>query len=209
MDKEMSLNLYKSSVRPHLEYAVTVRSPLYKKDMIVIENVQRRATKLLSSIRHLSYQERLINLGHQSLEYRREKADLIEVYMIMNNIDQIQKEKLFTVSTYTATRGHQFKHAKKQYRLKVWSNSFSLRVTDSANALPKNVVMAPFLNCFKSRLNTRWKNQPYKFNPWCYIPGPNLQITTRIRLQRLFSLFRCSDYVSYVKVPQTAPIPPN
>ena len=47
MDKEMFLNLYKSFVRPHLEYAVSVCSPLYKKDMIVIENVQRRATKLV------------------------------------------------------------------------------------------------------------------------------------------------------------------
>ena len=100
MDKEMFLNLYKSIVRPHLEYAVTVCSPLYKKKIIVIENVQRRATKLLSSIRHLSYQERLINLGHQLLEYRRERADLIEVYKIMNNIDQIQKKK-YLLSLHT------------------------------------------------------------------------------------------------------------
>ena len=115
MDKEMFLNLYKSIERPHLEYAVTISSPIYKKDMILIENVQRRATKLVSSIRHLSYQERLINLGLPSLEYRRERADLIEVYKIMNNIYQIEKEKLITVSTYTATRGHQLKLAKKQH----------------------------------------------------------------------------------------------
>ena len=42
MDIDMFLNLYKSIVRPHLEYAVTVCTPLYKKDMIAIENVQRR-----------------------------------------------------------------------------------------------------------------------------------------------------------------------
>ena len=59
MDKEIFLNLYKSVVRPHLEYAVTVCTPLYKKDMVAIENVQRRATKLVKSIRHLTYQERL------------------------------------------------------------------------------------------------------------------------------------------------------
>ena len=47
----------------------------------------------------------------------------------MNNIDQVEKEKLFTVSTYTVTRGHQHKLAKKRHRLKVRSNSFSLRVT--------------------------------------------------------------------------------
>ena len=140
--------------------------------MIVTENVQRRATKLESSIRYLSYQERLNNLGLPSWEYRRERADLIEVYKIINNLKQIEKEKLFTVSTYTATRGHQLKLAKKQHRFKVRSNSFSLRVIGSCNALPENVVMAPSLNCFKSRLNTHWKNHLYKFNPWCYIPGP-------------------------------------
>ena len=61
---------------------------------------------------------------------------------------------------------------KKRHRLKVRSNSFSLRVIDSWNALPESVVMAPSLNCFKSRLNLHWKNHPYKFDPWCYIPGP-------------------------------------
>ena len=172
MDKDMFLNLYKSIVRPHLEYAVTVCAPLYKKDMIAIENVQRRATKLVTNIKHLSYKERLKKLGLPSLEYRRERADLIEVYKIMNDIDQVDKDKLFEFPTYTATRGHQFKLAKKQHRLKVRSNSFSLRVIDSWNSLPETVVMAPSLNCFKSRLNTFWKNHPYKFDPWCYIPGP-------------------------------------
>ena len=71
----------------------------------------------------------------------------------MNNIDQMEKEKLFTVSTYTATKGHQLKLAMNQHRLKVRSNSFSLRVIDSWNALPENVVMAPSLNCFK---DVRW-----------------------------------------------------
>ena len=44
MDKEMFLNLCKSIVRPHVEYAVTVCAPLYKKDMVSIESVQRRGT---------------------------------------------------------------------------------------------------------------------------------------------------------------------
>ena len=167
----MFLYLYKSIVRPHIEYAVTVCEPLYKKDMITIENVQRRATKFVTSIKHLSYQERLKKLGLPSLEYRRERADLIEVYKIMNNIDQVEKDTFFKFPNYASTRGHQFKLAKKQHRLKVRSNSFSLRVIDSWNSLPDKVVMAPSLNSFKSRLNTFWKNHPYKFDPWCYIPG--------------------------------------
>ena len=55
MDKEMFLNLYKSIVRPHLEYAVTVCSPIYKKDMIAIENVQRRALGATSPDQNLDH----------------------------------------------------------------------------------------------------------------------------------------------------------
>ena len=46
MDKKMFLNLYKSIVHPHVEYAVTVCTLLYKKDMVAIENLQRRAKKI-------------------------------------------------------------------------------------------------------------------------------------------------------------------
>ena len=118
MDHDMFRNLYKTIVRPHLEYATTVCTPLFKKDMIAIENVQRRATKLVTSVKNLSYPERLRKLGLPSLEYRRERADLVEVYKIMHNIDKIDKDKLFAFPTYTVKRGHQFKLAKKQHRLK-------------------------------------------------------------------------------------------
>ena len=59
MNKEMFLNLYKSIVRPHLEYASTVWSPMFKKDKILIENVQHHATRLVKSIKHLPYEDRL------------------------------------------------------------------------------------------------------------------------------------------------------
>ena len=60
--------------------------------MIAIENVQRIATKLISCISNLSYQVRLKHLGIPSPEYRRNRADLIEIYKIMNNIDYIEKD---------------------------------------------------------------------------------------------------------------------
>ena len=164
MDKEMFLNLYnyQSLVRPHLEYAVTVCAPLYKKDMIIIENVQRRATKLFKSISHLPYSKRLKSLGLPSLEKRRERADVVEVYKIMNQIDNIDTDKFFTSSLYTTTRGHS---------MKLRSNSFSICVVDAWNSLPISVVTAPSLDSFKARLSSHWKSNPYKFNPWCYIPG--------------------------------------
>ena len=198
------MNLYKSIVRPHLENAATVCTPLFKKEMVVIENVQRRATKLVSTISHLTYQERLRCLGLPSLEYRRERADLVEVFKIMNDIDDVDKEKIFTVSTYT-TRGHSLKLAKnknkkRRHRLKVRSNSFSIRVIDSWNALPGSVIMAPSLNCFKSRLNSHWKkNTPASSIPGVISPDQNLGTITRMHLMRLYSLFRCSSYVSYIQ----------
>ena len=59
MDKEIFLNLYKSMVRLHIEYATQVWSPQYKKDKITLENVKRRATRLVKCINHLSHSERL------------------------------------------------------------------------------------------------------------------------------------------------------
>ena len=61
---------------------------------------------LVKSIRHFSYEERLRALGLPSLEYRRERADMIQFYKIMHDIDKIDKDKFSTMHTYGATRGH-------------------------------------------------------------------------------------------------------
>ena len=54
MDKDMFLQLFKSLVRPHLEYGSTVWSVANQKEAIIIKNVQRRATRLIKEIQHLS-----------------------------------------------------------------------------------------------------------------------------------------------------------
>ena len=86
LDKETFLHLYKSLVPLHVEYLTPNWSPYYKKDRITIENVQRRATKLVTSLKYYSYPERLKKLGLPTLDYLRERADLIQVYKILNNI---------------------------------------------------------------------------------------------------------------------------
>ena len=76
IDQEMFLNLYKSIIRHHLEYATPMWSTLYKKYKIIIENVQSRTIKLISTCKNLQYQERLRKVGLPTLEYRRERADM-------------------------------------------------------------------------------------------------------------------------------------
>ena len=67
----------------------------------MIENVQRRATKLDSVLRNLSYSEGLKRLGLPTLEYRRERADLVQTYKILNDIDRLDIDKIFKSAQYT------------------------------------------------------------------------------------------------------------
>ena len=129
LDKDMFLNLYKSLVRPHLEYGSTVWSVLYKKDAISIENVQRRATRILSNIRHLSYSERLRFLGLPTLQYRRMRADVIQVFKIIHGIDKID-EDIFEVPLTQRTRGNSKCIFKKHSRLNTRKCFFSQRVVN-------------------------------------------------------------------------------
>jgi len=81
-DRNTLLRLYQSLVRPKLEYCVQAWRPYLKKDVDLLENVQRRATRLMFKDRGLSYSERLRILGLTTLETRRLRGDLIEVFKI-------------------------------------------------------------------------------------------------------------------------------
>ena len=96
---------------------------------------------------------------------------MIQVYKILNDIDIVEKDKLFTRAQYTANRGHFFKLHKKRSRLNVRANTFSNRFFNTSNDLPDKVVNAPSVNSFKSRLNKHWHGHPSKFEPACYQTG--------------------------------------
>ena len=181
MDKEMFTTLYKSLVRPHLEYATSAWSVIYKKDAIQIENVQRRATKLLKRISNLPYSERLKECGLPTLQYRRLRADIIEVYKIINNIDNIDRNKLFPPSNARNTRGHTVKIQKKYCRTNIRKHSFSQRIVDTWNSLPQEVIEATSVNSFKNRLNKHWKDLQIKFSADCY--GPEVASGRNTRYQ--------------------------
>ena len=94
--REVILKLYKSLIRPHLDYAIQAWSPYLEKDKKSLENVQRRATKLIPSLRDLPYEERPAKLNLTTLETRRARADLLQTFRIITNIDKIDPDSLKT-----------------------------------------------------------------------------------------------------------------
>ena len=98
------LRLYKSLVRPHLEYCVPAWSPHYE-DKVLLERVQHRFTKMVPGFRQLTYEQRLKRLGLWTLEERRNRADLLEVFKMYKGLSLTPFSRFFTISNVLSTRG--------------------------------------------------------------------------------------------------------
>ena len=153
MNKSIFLKLYKALVRSHLEYGNVIWNPHLKRQSIQIESIQRRATKLLPECRNMSYDQRLRYLKIYSLKGRRIRGDLIQTYKIFQGIDDIKPDSIFTLATYTSTRNQGNKMRQKYCKTDIKKFSFSNRVIEKWNKLPKEIKEAPTINTFKNRLD--------------------------------------------------------
>jgi ribonuclease P/MRP protein subunit RPP40 len=152
LDTESFLLLYKTYIRPQLEYCVQVWSPHLQKDIQLLEKVQRKSTKLVRGFTKLSYQQRLERLGLTTLEKRRERGDLIEAYKLLTGKENIDSNQFFQLATKDCgLRGHTLKLFQQRSRLNVRKFFFSQRVVGPWNRLPQHVVDAPTVNTFKNR----------------------------------------------------------
>lgn len=153
--------LYKAMVRPFLEYGNVVWGPFNKTDQKRLEKVQRRATRMVSSVKHLPYEDRLCRLKLPSLLYRRRRGDMIAVYQMLHGGMDISPEAFLSRNTSQLTRGHGWKLHKPRAKSFVRRNAFSFRVVNDWNSLPAEVVSADSVNQFKARLDRYWAGFTY------------------------------------------------
>ncbi len=167
LNEDLFVQLYKTIVRPILEYGHSVWHPHHKTLCKEVEDVQRRATKLLASLREKPYPERLATLRLPSLEHRRKRGDMIEVYKYINGYYKTERPQFDLFTSSRDTRGNSLKLNKNRHRLDVRGNYFSERVVNTWNSLPDSVVRAPSVNTFKSQFDAHFEQSPALYDPEC------------------------------------------
>jgi len=152
------LLLCSALLRTHLESCIQLSSPQHRKDTDLLERVQRRATKMIRGLEHLSYEDRLSELGLFSLEKRRLRGDLLAAFQYLKRAYRKDGERLFTRMCSDRTRGNGCKLKDGRFRLDIRKKFFTMRVVRHWHRLLRETVAAPSLEMFKARLDGALSN---------------------------------------------------
>ena len=111
-DKVTWVQIYKTYIRPKLEYCSQAWSPWTVADREALEKVQRRAVGMVTTLpKDMRYEEKLELLGLSTLEERRERGDMIQMYRSLGGQDTVGHKPFFTLESESqrqgpATRAH-------------------------------------------------------------------------------------------------------
>jgi hypothetical protein len=153
------LRLYKQLVRPHLDFCSQAWSPWLRKDVDLLESVQRRMTKMIAGLHDIPYEERLQRLHLTTLEKRRERGEVIEAFKILRGIEQVDEEHFFKRSHLQHTRGHSLKLNKTHCRLDVRKWFFSQKVISKFNAIPPRAALSKNVLQFKKEIEAIYSGE--------------------------------------------------
>ena len=161
LDKPTFINIYKSLIRSQADYGNLIWFPFLKKDIRIIENTQRRATLLVPELKPLSYERGLEGLNFSTLLYRRKRGDLIiQVFKILNGVDDISPDKFFKFFE-TTTRRHSKKLFMQRCNKSIRQNSFCIRIIEDWNLLPEEIISSKSVIQFKAKLDKYWRGKRF------------------------------------------------
>ena len=156
--------LFKTFIRPKLEYAVAAWSPWLTQDIDVLEDVQRRIVRMMSDVRGNTYEERLKNAGLTTLAKRRTRGDVIQAFKVFNGMSSVQKNEWFNLRDQEEIRSTRANACiteegcvrrenvihMESVRLELRKNFFNVRVGKEWNRIPDQVRKQPSVNAFKN-----------------------------------------------------------
>jgi len=140
-------------MRPHLEYCNQMGIPQYRRDIDLLERIQRRATNMIQRMEHLSYEDRLRELGLFSLEKRKLQGALIAAFQYVKGNYRKEGKRLFSRVCDDRKRGNGFKLKEGRFRMDIRKKFFTVRAVRHRNRLPREVMGALSLETLKIRLD--------------------------------------------------------
>ena len=172
LDNRSFCMLYKSLVRPHLEYASVIWSPFTKQYQDMIEKVQRRATKMLPDLKELQYHDRLKILQLPTLKYRRLRTDLLLIYKLSHNLIDMDQDthckkcshntEMLQKTFRSTNRGHEYKYQIHHHQ-GIRNRFLTARALKYWNSLTPITVNSPSINIFKNNLEKNTSSLPNQY----------------------------------------------
>ena len=153
IDKRAFCVLYNQRIRPHLDYGMTACPPGSSAASKELEAVQSKATSMVWGLKGLNSEERRKKLGLMTLDQRRDRGDLIEVFKMLKGLTRINPGMFWEVRD--ARGGPRLVKEMAANGRKQRHTFFSYRVIQKWNLLPADLKMAKSLDSFKNRLDER------------------------------------------------------